>query len=259
MADFNKNELILDKIRSLTYHDLSTKQLLLRLTSLEDVSLNCTSESEEVTDSVGAVITTLYRAKKASLSGTNSLFSLDLAAVQYGTEKEVATSTNKIVDYTYEILTIDKGKVTLKNTPKDEIKYIYSIVNNEIGKVYTAGATASETEFVISGNQITVPTGLTGKVFVEYNYEADRAVKVTNSASKFPEAGSAIVYAYFRDKCNENLIYSGKIICPKVKINPDSIEHALNSTGKHPFEFSMLKDNCADEENDELFSIIVSE
>ena len=33
---FNKNELILDKVRSLTAHDLSTGEVLFRLTSLED-------------------------------------------------------------------------------------------------------------------------------------------------------------------------------------------------------------------------------
>ena len=247
------------KVRSLTYHDLSTNKVLLRLTSLEDTSLQCTAEGDEVTDGVGATITTIYRAKKASLSGSNSLVSLDLAAIQYGTEKQVADDSNKIVDYTYEILTITGGKVTLAHEPKDKIKYIYAINNNAVGKSYTAGSSSTANEFTISGKEITVPTGLTGKIFVEYNYEAERGVKVKNSADKFPTAGSIIVYAYFKDPCNENLVYSGKIICPKAKINPESIELALNSTGKHPFEFNMMKDYCAEEGEDELFSIVVTE
>lgn len=256
---FNKNELILDKVRSLTYHDLSTNQIIMRMTSLEDVTLNCTAEGDEVTDAVGAVITTIYRAKKATLSGTNSLISLDLAAIQYGTEKQIASEADKISDYTYEILTITNGKVTLAHTPNAPIKYIYAISNNEVGTAFTSASNASATEFMISGTQITVPTGMTGKVFVEYTYDTSNAVKIVNSASNFPEAGSVIVYAYFKDVCNENLVYSGKIICPKAKINPESIELALNSTGKHAFEFTMMKDYCAEEGDDELFSIIVSE
>lgn len=256
---FNKNELILDRVRSLTYHDLSTGELLMRMTSLEDVTLNCTAEGDEVTDAVGALITTIYRAKKATLSGSNSLISLDLAAIQYGAKKEVGTEQNKIKAHTYEILTIQGGKVTLKNEPADALKYIYSINNNEVGTSYTAGTSASQTEFVISGKQITVPTGLTGKVYVEYTYETDKAVRVKNSASNFPEAGSVVIYAYFKDICNENLVYSGQIICPKAKINPESIELALNSTGKHAFEFSMMKDYCAEDGDDELFTIVVSE
>ena len=95
---FNKNELILDRVRSLVANDLSTGQMLFRLTSLEEPSLQCTAEGEEIVDAIGALITTLYRAKKATFSATNSLISLDLAAAQYGAKKEVGSADNKIVD-----------------------------------------------------------------------------------------------------------------------------------------------------------------
>lgn len=266
---FNKNELILDKVRSLVANDLSTGEMLFRLTSLEDPTLTCTAEGEEVTDAVGALITTLYRAKKATFTATNSLISLDLAAAQYGTKKVVASEESKVVDYTYETITIPavaegetNATVKLKYVPADieNIKYIYSIANNEIGTAYKAGSAASATEFVIAEDgTITVPTGLTGKIYVEYQYEIDRAVLIKNSASNFPEACKVVIYAFFRDKCNENLVYSGKVICPKAKLNPESVELALTATGKHAFEFTMLKDYCAEEGEDELFSIIVSD
>ena len=133
---FNKNELILDKVRSLTAHDLSNGEMLFRLTSLEDPSLSCTAEGEEIVDAIGALITTLYRAKKATFSASNSLISLDLAAAQFGTKKEIASSEKKIAVPTYEILTVAEGEteVTLKNTPvktnaSDEyaVSYIYSL------------------------------------------------------------------------------------------------------------------------------------
>ena len=140
----NKNELILDRVRSLTTHDLETSELLFRLTSLEDPSLSCTAEGEEVVDAIGALITTLYRAKKATFSASNSLISLDLAAAQYGTKKEVAGVTKideenvlpTITDYTYEILTVENIGTEdapyyvvpkLKNAPiANSIAYIYS-------------------------------------------------------------------------------------------------------------------------------------
>lgn len=259
---FNKNELILDKVRSLVANDLSTGEMLFRLTSLEEPTLTCTAEGEEVTDAVGALITTLYRAKKATFSATNSLISLDLAAAQYGTKKVVATDESKVVDFTYEIIAIptDATEVKLAKKPVGDIQWIYSIANNEIGTAYKAGSVATATEFVIAENgTITLPTGLTGKIYVEYQYEANQAVLVKNSASNFPEACSVIIYAYFKDKCNENVVYSGKVICPKAKLNPESIELALTSTGKHAFEFTMMKDYCSEEGEDELFSIIVSE
>lgn len=257
---FNKNELILDKVRSLAAHDLSTGELLFRLTSLEEPTLTCTAEGEEVTDAVGAVITTLYRAKKATFGATNSLVSLDLAAAQYGTKKEVASEENKVVDYAYEILEIAEGKVKLAKKPiVDSIKFIYSVEDGEIATQYKAGAEATDTEFLVAEDgTITTPTDLTGKVYVEYQYEATSAVRIVNRASEFPESVSVVIYAYFRDKCNDNLMYSGKIICPKAKLNPESVELALTATGKHAFEFTMMKDYC-EETNDQLFTIIVSE
>lgn len=258
---FNKNELVLDKIRSMTMHDLSTGEMFLRLTQLEDPSLQCTAEGEEVTDAVGALITTMYRAKKATFSATNSLISLDLAAAQYGAKKEVGSDTNKIVDYTYEIITIpaDATEVKLAHKPVNEVAYIYSIANNEVGTAYKSASAVSATEFVIAEDgTITLPTGLTGKIYVEYQYENANAVRIVNRASQFPEACSAIVYAYFRDVCNENIVYSGKIIIKKGKLNPEQIELALTSTGKHAFEMTINKDYCAEDGLDDLFSIIVS-
>ena len=259
---FNKNELILDKVRSLTAHDLSTDEMLFRLTSLEDPSLQCTAEGEEVVDAVGALITTLYRAKKATFSATNSLISLDLAAAQYGAKKEIGTEASKIVTKTYEVITIpaDATEVKLAKKPHGAIPYIYSIANNEVSTSYKVAAAASATECVIAEDgTITLPNGLTGKIYVEYYYEAVNAVRIVNSASKFPEACKVAIYAYFKDKCNENIVYSGVILCPKAKLNPESIELALTSTGKHAFEMTMMKDYCQEEGEDELFTIIVSE
>lgn len=266
---FNKNELILDRVRSLTAHDLSTGEMLFRLTSLEEPTLSCTAEGDEIVDAIGALITTLYRAKKATFAATNSLISLDLAAAQYGTKKEIGSANSKIKVPTYEILTVTDGAVELKHKPVEDISYIYSIVNGEIATAYSAGATASATEFVVGEKEvekdgetvtvptITVPTGLTGKVYVEYAYETENANRIVNKTSEFPEACSMKIYAYFRDKCNENLLYSGVIVSPKAKLNPEQVELALTSTGKHAFEFQMMRDYC--EEDAELFSIIIAE
>lgn len=246
----------------MTFNDLSTGEMLFRLTQLEDPTLTCTSEGEEVTDALGSVITTLYRSKKATFSATNSLVSLDLAAAQYGTKKEVAGTGKGIVTRTFETITIPDGETSVKlaHEPanKDDVKFIYSIANGELGKSYKAGANASQTDFVIAENgTITLPTGLTGKIYVEYEFKTENAVRIVNKASKFPEAAKVVIYAIFRDACNENVVYSGVIVCPKAKFNPESVELALTSTGKHAFELNMMKDYC--EDDGDLFTIIVNE
>lgn len=259
---FNKNELILDRVRSMTFNDLSTGEMLFRLTQLEEPTLTCTSEGEEVADALGSVITTLYRSKKATFSATNSLVSLDLAAAQYGTKKEVAETGKEIVTRTFETITIPDGETTVKLAHKPankaDVKFIYAIANGELGKSYKAGAASSETDFVIDEQgTITLPTGLAGKIYVEYEFKTENAVRIVNKASKFPEAAKVVIYAIFRDACNENVVYSGVIVCPKAKFNPESVELALTSTGKHAFELNMMKDYC--EDDGDLFTIIVNE
>lgn len=259
---FNTSELILDRVRRATVHDLTTTGILYTMSSIEDPSLACTAEGEEVTDAIGATITTLYRAKKATFSGTNSLIHLGLLAAQYGTERVEGASAAKITDWTYDILTVTGANgevVKTSKTPKDntKIKYVYGFEKNDISTAYSVGSTASATTAVIAADgTITVPTGFTGKLFVEYQYDVETAVKITNAADKFPETVMLIIYAIFRDKCNDNLVYSGKIICPKAKLNPESIELALNATGKHGFSFDLHSDYC--DEDSELFSVIVA-
>ena len=262
---FNKNEVVLEKVRQASFYNLEDGKLELRITSIEDPTLGCTAEGEEVTDAIGSLITTIYRAKKATFGGSNSLMSFDLAAAQYGTKKEVASADSKITNYAYEILEVTSTEtgtnpVKLKNAPKvDSIKWIYAIEGGEIGTSFKAGAAASETEFVVANDgTITLPTSVkSGKIYVEYAYETENAVRVVNRASQFPTAGRLVILAYFRDKCTDK-VCSGAVICPKAKLNPESVELNLTATGKHPFEFTMMKDYC-DELNDELFEIVLSE
>lgn len=258
MATFNKNEVVLEKIKQASLYDLESGILLNRLTSIEDPSLNTTAEKEEVVDAQGNTITDIYRAKKATFGGSNSLFSLDLAASQFGAKKEVASADKKIKNYVAETMTIADGKVTLSHTPvKDSIKYIYIIEGGEIGESYPVGTKAESEALVDEANKtITVPTAVKeGKVYVEYAYESEEAVRIVNKANEYPTAGKLVILALFRDKCTDKTIL-GSIICPKAKLNPESVDLSLTPTGKHPFEYTMMKDFCSDEE--ELFEIVLS-
>ena len=259
MATFNKNEVVLEKIKQASLYDLEDGKLLNRLTSIEDPSLNTTAEKEEVVDAQGNTITDIYRAKKATFGGSNSLFSLDLAASQFGATKEVASSDKKIVNYMAETMNIADGKVKLSRVPvAKSIKYVYVIESGEIGESYPVNdaAASDEEAFVDNDGTITMPTSVTeGKVYVEYAYESEEAVRIVNKANEYPTAGKLVILALFRDKCTDKTIL-GSIICPKAKLNPESVDLSLVPTGKHPFEYTMMKDFCSDEE--ELFEIVLS-
>lgn len=257
-AKFNPNELILERIKSIIFNSLQDGRVIGRLTQIEDPSLTTSAEGEDVVDAIGSVITTIYKAKTGEFSASNSLFSLDLAAMQFGAEKVVADETNKIVQYCEEMLTISDKKATLSHTPVEgSIKYVYTFNNGDLGDVLTLDATAASGKFSISDKEITFDEGVTGRAYVEYSYETSKAVSITNNTEKFPESVGCKMFTKFRDKCNDNLIYYGTIIAQKAKIDPSSVELALNSTGKHAFTMKLMKDYCS--EDADLFSIIVSE
>lgn len=253
----NVNELILDKVRSLIFTDLSDGSVIARLTKLEDPSLQTAAESEDVTDAQGALITRLFKAKTGRFEATNSLFSVDLLAQQYGTEKEVASENDKIIVPCEETLTVSDGTITLSHTPSNTVKYIYKLENGALAQKYTVGASASDTEFTISDAVITVPTGVTGKIYVEYEYESASAVRVANNTENFPETVGVKVFAIFKDMCNENVKYAGSIVARKGKIDPSSLDLAFTATGKHSFAVDFMKDYC--DEDGDLFSVIVAE
>ena len=255
----NVNELILDKVRSLIFTDLADGSVIGRLTKLEDPSLQTAAEGEEVTDAQGALITKIFRAKTGRFEATNSLLSIDLLAQQYGTEKEVASDASTIVTPCEETLTVADGKITLSHTPSNTIKYIYKLENGTLAEKYVVGVSASATEFAIDGAEITVPTDVTGKIYVEYEYEATSAVRVVNNTENFPEAVGVKVFAIFKDMCNENIKYAGSIVAKKGKIDPSSIDTAFTATGKHSFAIDFMKDYCADTDDGDLFSVIIAE
>lgn len=265
MQEFNPNELVLEKVRHIETYDPATDELIGRYTQIEDPSLKTSADASEVTDAMGSPIATFYKAQKGEFTFTNSLFSLDLAASQFGSKKQVASTSDKIIVPVSETIKIgDGGKVVLKYTPvgtnKAEVKYVKVInENNTFGKTYEVSATAGDGKFTIDATTktITMPADVTGRVFVKYERETDKAVKITKNTDGVPDVVKLIIYALFHDTCNQNLMYAGAIECPRAQLDPSSVELSLKSDGKHAATYKLQKPYC--DEDSALFNIIVTE
>lgn len=262
---FNPNELVLEKIRAVEEYDPATSELTGRYTQIEEPSLQTSAEGTQVTDAMGAEIATFYNAQTGVFSFTNSLFSLDLAASQFGSKKETADSTNKITIPVSEVININNdGTAVLKYVPVGlagaEVKYAKVInENNTFGEKYEVSATAGEGKFVLNAETktLTFPEGTKGRVFVQYSRETEKAVKISKKTDGVPEAKTLLIHAIFHDPCNINLVYAGVISVPRAQINPESVELNLTPDGKHPAEYKLQKPYC--DETAKLFDIIVSE
>lgn len=262
---FNPNELVLEKIRAVEEYDISTNELTGRYTQIEDPSLKTSADAAEVSDAMGTPIMTFYNAQKGTFDFTNSLFSLDLAASQYGSKKVVADVDNKIKMPVSETITIGSDHtVTLQYVPVGtagaEIKYVkVTNSNNTYGKTYEVSATPGEGKFTLdaSAKKITLPDDVTGRVFVNYERETENAVQVVKRTDGVPEVKTLLIHAIFHDPCNVNLVYAGVIRCPRAQIDPSSTEISLKQDGKHSASYILSKEYCADDSK--LFDILVSQ
>lgn len=269
---FNPNELILEKIRAVEEYDPATLELTGRYTQIEEPSLKTSAEATEVTDAMGATIHTFYNAQKGTFDFTNSLFSLDLAASQYGSKKIVASDDDKITMPVSEVINIGSDHTAvLKYTPVGvagaEIKYVKVInENNTFGKTYTVASPLGDDNsplgdgnFKINADTktITLPEGVTGRIFVNYEKETSTAVKMVKETDSVPKTKTLLIHAIFRDPCNKNVVYAGVIRCPRAQIDPSSTELSLKSDGKHAASYVLSKEYCG--ESSTLFDILVSE
>lgn len=262
---FNPNELLLEKIKSVEEYDIATDEIVGRYTLIEDPSLTLTTEGTEVTDAFGSVITTFYNSASGEFSFTNSLHSLDLMASQFGSKKKIATEDDKIITPVSETIAIGSdGSVVLKYIPVgtegSEVSYLRLLNDqNEFGDKYTVSTEASTESktFTIdaASKKITMPEGVTGKVFVSYEKESDKAVMISKTTDGRPETKKLLIHAIFHDKCNENVVYYGVIVCYKAKIDPSSVELNLTSDGKHGATYTLAKDYC--DEEGKLVDVIV--
>lgn len=263
---FNPNELILEKIRSVEEYDPATDELVGRYTQIEEPSLQTSADAADVVDAMGTPIHTFYRNTQGTFSFTNSLFSLDLAASQFGVKKQTASSESKIIVPVSETITIgSNGSVVLKYTPVGtegaEIKYV-KIINdsNTFGDTYTITASSpTGKQFTLNKETktITLPSDTKGRVFVSYNRESDAAVMVSKSSDTNVLVRKLLIHAIFHDPCNANIVYAGVIQCPRAQIDPTSVEIGLAHDSKHAASYQLKKAYC--DESAKLFDIIVSE
>lgn len=265
---FNISNFIIDRVLSAVMYSKSNREALWRLTQVEDFTISNSAEEKTAVDAQGTTVAKFMTGKTATMSGSNSFLDLNLGAAQMGTTKEVASDSNKLtvpVVETFEVQGTTDEKITLAHVPVGsagaEIGQIYAVnSDSSLGTKYVLGSAASATEFVLNAEdkEITIPTGLTKgtQLIVFYDYETDSGVRVTNSATEFPNAGYLVVEVLGCDICDTSKKYTAKIIAPNAVLS-SNFDLNFTTDGKHPFEIECAQDYCDTEKK--LYSIIVDE
>ena len=261
---FDINNFVIDRVVRGVALSQEDDSVLFSINQMQNVSLNCTSESTDAVDALGTPIATFYRAKTAEFSAENALFDMNLMATQLGTTKEVASAANKVVVPAMESFILEGTQYTLKHTPVNkgtdaEPKYITEIYelngDSTFGKKYTLATSEGEDTFSYESGTLTLLESLKGKeFFVMYEYETEEAVEVINSATKFPVGCKFVMEVLGCDVCDQtNLIYA-YVIFNNFKLSPD-FDWSVATDGTHPFSGKAQQDYCDREKK--LFSIVI--
>ena len=253
------NNFVVDHVIRGTAFSQKDGSVLFTINQIQNPSLNCASESTDAVDALGTPIATFYRAKSAEFSAENALFDMNLLATQLGTTKKIATAADKIVVPAFETINYvaNKTNYTLKHTPKVAPTEIYMLNGDStLGKKFTAATSASATEFVIAGTDLTAPTGLTAgdQLYVMYEYESETASSVVNSATNFPTGCKFVMEVLGCDVCDQTTQIFAYLVFNNAKLSPD-FDWSIATDGAHPFSMRAQQDYCDKEKK--LFEIII--
>ena len=247
--EHNLNNIIVDRVLRGVFTD-KNDNVIFSLNQVQDLSLNQTSESQEVTDAFGVSIMELMRSKALEASANNAIYDFSLLAAQYGTEKNTASTDKKIVVPTMESFEVDGTEYTLKQTPVAAPVAIYELNGDStLGAKYVAGTAASATEFVYNEGKITLPTAESVKkgteMFVMYEYESENAVEVINSANNFAKMGKMTFECLVYDTCDPETKIFAYLILPKFQLSNDFDWSIGGDNQQHAFSGKAHVDYCS--------------
>ncbi len=262
-ANHNLNNVVIDRVLRGTF---STKEdgIIFSLNQVQNFSLNCTSESQEIVDALGVSIMELMRSKSVEASAENAIFDLGLMAAQYGTKKVTANSEEKLVVPTMESFEAEAnsdGEIkdyALKHAPTAEISAIYALNGDStLGKKYVKGTAASVNEFTYANGVIGLPTDAKAgmEYFVMYEYESENAVQVVNAANQFPTMGNMTFECLVYDVCDPEEKIFAYVILPRFQLKSDFDWSVGGDSQVHGFSGKAHVNYC--DKNKEMVRIVI--
>lgn len=240
----NLNNIIVDRVLRGVFTD-KEDNIIFSLNQVQDLSLNQTSESQEVTDAFGVSIMELMRSKALEASATNAIYDFGLLAAQYGTEKAEIGET--IVVPAMETYTVAGADQALNHTPLEDIAAIYELNGDStLGKKYTKDTAAGADTFAYAAGTITWPTGVAEgtEMFVMYEYESTKAIEIINSANNFAKMGKMTFEILAYDVCDPETKLFGYMILPRFQLSNDFDWSIGGDTQEHAFSGRAHVDYC---------------
>lgn len=247
MAQHNLNNIIVDRVLRGIFSD-KKDNIIFALNQIQDLSLNQTSESQEVTDAFGVSIMELMRSKALEASANNAIYDFGLLSAQYGTDKVTATADAKLTVPTMESFEVTGTEYTLKHTPVSMPKAIYKLNGDStLGAKYSAPTEEKEGDFTYADGVITLPADVKvgDEMFVMYEYESENAIEVVNSANNFAKMGKMTFECLVYDVCDPETKIFAYLILPRFQLSNDFDWSIGGDNQQHAFSGKAHVDYCS--------------
>ena len=241
----NFDQLVIDRVVAGYFEDKNQK-LLAVLDQISNFQISNSAETKDKTDAQGVLIKRYYTSKSVEVSGENAVFSMNLAALQFGTEK--VTGKAVVLPRIFQVAASD-SPITLPDTPNDGTLIVYGtsengLVDTEIQ--YVKGEAAGENTYAIADGVLTLPTNATDTVQIKYEYtvrEGDIAARVDQTSDKFPKECKATFEVLASDICDSETVRALYIVFPKFQLAPD-FDWTVDTESTQAFSAVALKDYC---------------
>lgn len=242
----NLNNIVVDRVLRGVFSD-KDDNIIFSLNQVQDLSMNQTSESQEISDALGVSIMELMRAKALEVSANNAIYDFGLLAAQYGTEKvEVGATVVAPAMESFEV-TKDMTEYSLEHTPIKAPTAIYALNGDStLGTKYEKATAASATAFAYENGVVTIPTGLEvgTELFVMYDYETTKAMEIVNSANNFAKMGKMTFEILAYDVCDPETKLFGFLILPRFQLSNDFDWAIGGDSQQHAFSGKAHVDYC---------------
>lgn len=245
--EHNLNNIIVDRVLRGVFSD-KNDNIIFALNQVQNLSLNSTSESQEVVDAFGVSIMELMRSKAIEASAENAIYDMGLLAAQYGTEKKAATTDKKLIVPAMESFEVEGTTQTLKHMPISMPKAIYKLNGDStLGAKYKAPSEEYEGDFTYADGVITLPTDVKAgdEMFVMYEYESENAVEVVNSANEFAKMGKMTFECLVYDVCDPETKIFAYLVLPRFQLSNDFDWSIGGDSQTHAFSGKAHVDYCS--------------
>ena len=253
---FKLDDIIIDRIQLAIAEDFNGN-LLYTLTQLSEASIETTAEAKEAKSAEGTLIKKFYQAKAGTFTATNAMINLNVIGAASGSEKQQATVEKPIQMPKVEIVNKGVDSITLDAGVDSATIKVYELGNNgAMGKAYKLGSSsASDTDFAITGNKLTLPTDATADRFVvKFERKAANAVKILNASDKFPGTVKLTLKALAVDPCEPDTLRACYIIIPSFQVSPE-LSITLSTEGTLDYQGDMQISYCSADK--ELYTIVM--